>query len=137
VANTDSTLEVQKAVVAALKADADVTALVSTRIYDRVPQAATFPYVEIHDALGQPAVETRSGEGFEVLLTLGIWSRSQAGTVEAKQIAAAIVDVLNNSTLTLDTKTVVMTLLQDQRVSPLSDGVQTQVIQRWQFVTDG
>lgn len=134
-ADTDSTLEVQKAVVAALKADAGLIAVVGTRIYDDVPQNATFPYVTFDNFLGEPAVETLSGEGFEVLLTLSIWSRSKAGRVQALQAAAAIVDILNNSTLTLDSKTVVMTLLAGQ-VARRSDAETTQVIQRWQFVTD-
>jgi hypothetical protein len=42
-----SSLDLQKAVVARLKADAGVTALVGQRIYDRVPPDAVFPYVSL------------------------------------------------------------------------------------------
>ena len=44
---SDASLELQKAIVAALKADAGVDALVGTRIYDAVPMNATKPYVEL------------------------------------------------------------------------------------------
>ena len=41
----DPSLELQKAIVAALKADAAVTAIINGRIYDAVPGGATKPYV--------------------------------------------------------------------------------------------
>ena len=149
-ADTDSTLDVQRAVVAALEAgvtyDVPTTPTVvetlPIAVYDRVPQGAAFPYIRISDALGQPAAETISGEGFEVVVTLHIWSRAQSGMVQALQIAAQVVDTLNNSTLNLMTgsppsgKTVVMTRLLEQRTRR-EDDVTTQVIQRWQFITDG
>lgn len=134
-AATDSTLDVQKALVAAIKGNGAVAALIGTRVYDEVPQDAVFPYVSIADMLGEPAVETISGEGFEVLASVHIWSRAR-GAVEARQIAAAIVNVLNNAALTLDTKTCVMTRLAGQ-LNREFDARTTQIIQRWQVVTDG
>ncbi|MEO1602255.1 MAG: DUF3168 domain-containing protein [Pseudomonadota bacterium] len=135
-AATDSSLEVQKAVVAAVRADGNLSAIIGTRIYDRVPDAAQFPYVQYMEATGLPAVETQDGEGFELGVTLSIWSRTDAGQVEAHRIAGHLVDLLNNSTLALDTKTVVMTRLLGQSTRR-PDAITVQILQRWQFITDG
>lgn len=136
-ADTDSTLEVHKAFVAALRGDTAVAALVGARVYDRMPQASQFPAISLGPIYGQPAVETVGGEGFELLVTLDIWSRSQAGRVEASRIMAAIIARLNNAELTLDTKSVVLCRLSDQFTVQDQDGVTHHGIQRWRVVTDG
>lgn len=140
-AATDSTLDVQEAIVAAIKADATLAAIVGARVYDYVPQTTAYPYIWIAQTFGNPSVETQSGEGFEVLVYLHAVSR-KPGTVEAKQIAAALVDLLNNSENTLAFggsppafHLVMVTMAAPQSVS--RDDVETTVIQRWAFVTDG
>lgn len=134
-ADTDSTLEVQKAIVSALKADAGVSALVGARVYDRVPVGAAFPFVSLGTIFGQPAIETVDGEGFELALTLHFWSRA-AGRVETGQAMAAVVAALNDVTLSLDSKTAVLVRLSDQRVMMDDDGVTAHGVQRWRIITD-
>jgi hypothetical protein len=94
----DPSLPLQKAVVGALKAETSVTALVSNRVYDQVPEDPTFPYV----ALGYEQTLQdfdQCNDGAECFVTLDCWSRD-VGRVEAKQIAAAVVTTLD-SALTL------------------------------------
>jgi len=137
-ADTDSALEVQKAIVATVIADATVNGLVSGRIYDEPPQDVAFPYIQFVSFDGSPDVETDGGEGFEVICRVDVWSRSRGG-VEAATIGAALVDLFNNidGTLTLDSKTVVMARLISASRRRDADRVTTQLIQRWQFITDG
>jgi hypothetical protein len=93
-------LELQGAIVARLKADSVLTALVGARIYDHVPRGsggavtATFPFVNFadDDVLQDDATCVT---GYEITLTIEVWSRG-VGFPEAKQIAHAVVVSLHN-----------------------------------------
>lgn len=82
-------LALQKGLRAALVADAAVTALVGTRIYDEPPQDVTFPYARFL-AIEPLAFDTDTTEGAEVAVSFECHSRSASGRVEASQIAEAI-----------------------------------------------
>lgn len=87
-------LALQKGLVAALRADAGVTALVSTRVYDDPPQDVTFPYVRIGDIQEQP-YDTQTQTGAEPIVDIRVYSRPNAGKVEASRVSAAIYDALH------------------------------------------
>lgn len=87
-------LALQKGLVAALKADSGVTALVSTRIYDDPPQDVTFPYVRIGDIQEVPA-DTLCDVGSEVIVDIRAYSRPNSGKVEVSRVSAAIFDALH------------------------------------------
>lgn len=83
----DAQVPLQRAIVTAAKADADLSALISGRIFDKVPQDATFPY----SSFGP--MTTIGGGGScgtpsEVQVQIDSWSRA-VGSVEAKTIGAA------------------------------------------------
>ncbi len=89
---SDPSLALQKALVAALKADAPLTAIVAGRIWDQPPAAPAYPYV----TLGEDQVLPDRGdcyEGSDVTLTLHAWSNA-TGFPEVKRIVAAIRAVL-------------------------------------------
>lgn len=98
---SEPSLALQGAIVAALKAWPAVGALIGARVYDRVPPQPTFPYVSLgSDQVIPDHAECLEGS-VEITATLDVWSRS-VGKVEAKQIAGAIVSLLNfNGTLVL------------------------------------
>lgn len=81
-------LELQGAIVARLKADAGVTALISTRVYDPVPPNPTFPYSSFgpRDAISDDA---DCVTGYEINWQIDAWSQ-QPGSKQAMQIADAI-----------------------------------------------
>lgn len=83
------TLAVQKGIRAALVADSDVTALVSTRIYDEPPQDVVFPYLRFN-TIQANAFDTDTAQGALVDVSMEAHSRSASGRVEASQIAEAI-----------------------------------------------
>lgn len=96
----DPSRDLQKAIVAALKADSDVTNLVGQRVYDAVPSGATFPYITIGgDEVTQDDAECL--EGYEVFSQVDVWSRA-VGQPEMKQIAGAVRYALHDAVLTLD-----------------------------------
>ena len=78
----------QKGLYAALGADVVLAELVGPRIYDRVPDPATFPYLRISEV---DAVDRSTGCHVidEVTATIHAFSR-KPGLVEAKAIARAV-----------------------------------------------
>lgn len=80
-------LALQKGLIARLKADATVAALVGDRIWDHPPTDVAFPHVRLGRAEVRPL--PGGGEALEQRLSLIVVSRF-AGTEEARAIAAAI-----------------------------------------------
>jgi hypothetical protein len=89
----------QAAVLARLRADSSVSALLDGRIHDEPPASPAYPYVTIG------RTETRpwgglNGEGVEHALTLTCVSRF-GGAEEAKAVVAAMRAALHGAELTL------------------------------------
>lgn len=92
-------LACQKVVLTDLKADADLRAALSTRIYDFVPQKVTFPYISLgEDAL--TSLDTSSNDGAMVTLTINTWSTAR-GRKQTKEIQAHIRRILHKADFTL------------------------------------
>tara|TARA_R100001086_G_scaffold112214_1_gene57241 strand:+ start:439 stop:858 length:420 start_codon:yes stop_codon:yes gene_type:complete len=81
-------LATQVAIIAALKADSAVTALVGQRIYDEPPSSVVFPYIMLSD-ISPVAWDTDHQEGAIVQIGLHAHSRATQGRVEAVRIAEA------------------------------------------------
>ena len=88
-------LELQKGVRAALVADSNITALVSTRVYDEPPQNVTYPFVRFGD-LQPRSMDTDGTTGAEVTFNVEAYSQT-TGRVEATQIAEAVRNALHRS----------------------------------------
>lgn len=90
----------QKAIVGRLKGDAPLTALISGRVYDRVPAGAALPYVHIRSIQvvddGAECID-----GAEVFIDLDVWSNA-VGKVEASRAAGAVRKALHEAALPLD-----------------------------------
>lgn len=97
---SEPSLALQGAIFSALKNSAAVTALIAGRVYDSVPASPVFPYVTLgNDTTQADHAECLDGS-VETTVTIDVWSRA-VGKVEAKQIAGAIVTLLNHAPLTL------------------------------------
>lgn len=103
---SDFYLPLLKAVVARLKATAPLTALVGQRIYTRVPQNETFPYVVVN--MSQSDFSTKGIVGQEFSVQLDIYSR-EASPKQNGDVRAACFNSLNrlDSNLSLDSGGVV------------------------------
>lgn len=99
------TLELQGAVVVALKAHAALSALVGAKVYDPVPPAATAPYVSMG-----PADELQDDAdcvpAADVTLQIDAWSIAP-GFAEVNKIADAVRGALHRAELTLTTNALV------------------------------
>ena len=131
----DRTLELQKAVVAALKASAGVSALAGGRVYDRVPEGAGFPHVSIGDVFAND-FGAQGLEGTDAIMRIDVWSRA-VGKVELRRLMAAIVAALHEIDLTPDAGTFVLGRWAGSRDMLDPDGITTHGIVEFRFLTDG
>ena len=127
---TDPGLELQGAIVAALKA-ADVCA---GRVYDHVPAGAQFPYVNIGEVQVNDD-EAECIESVEVFVTLHTWSRS-VGKPEASAINAQVRAALHNANLTLSTWRFLEIRQRDARTFTDGDGITTHGISVFRALVD-
>jgi hypothetical protein len=93
-------LSLQKGLRAALAADTDVTAIVSSRIYDEPPQNVSFPYLRFGD-ITPAAFDTDTIEGALVTVSIEGHSRSPSGRVEAAQMVEAVKAALHRQELSV------------------------------------
>lgn len=100
----DSSLPLQGALIAAMKADAGVAALVADRVYD-VPkgtngQPPLKPYVSLGPFQVLPE-DADCSEGVSVVIQIDGWDDKGPGTTGAKKLGAAIARLLQNAELAL------------------------------------
>lgn len=109
----DYDLAMQAAIVAALKSDAGVTALVGQRIYDEPVKPIVYPYVHIPEINDSPW-DTTCTEGATVGIGIHVYSRSPAGSEEVKRIAGAVRKALhrNEAALTVENLNLVELIYQ-------------------------
>lgn len=93
-------LALQKALHAALVADAGLAAIVAGRVHDDVPQSTVFPYVVIGDVSTRDW-STQTQEGHEHIVVIHAWSR-QRGRREVQTIIERIDAVLDGAPLALE-----------------------------------
>lgn len=131
----DRSLQVQKAIVARLKAASAVTSIVGQRIYDRAPQNVTFPYLRLMDVSSVP-FDAEALRGRDMLLQISVFSRA-VGRVEARQVMAAINEALHRRDLELEAGVVVLCRVSSARDMADPDDVTTHGIVELQIITDG
>ena len=116
----DPALPLQAALVASLRGDSAVAALVDARVFDEVPQQAAFPYIALGDLQGL-VFRADQYRGTDATWTLHAWSRAQ-GSVEVKQILAAMREALDGTALTVTGFRLVSLLVDESRSFLDQDG---------------
>jgi hypothetical protein len=126
----------QKAIFAALAADAELAALIGDppRVYDDPPGASALPAVQIGDGL-ESDWSTQTEKGAEHDLTIHVWSRG-GGRKEARMILARICGVLHVAELTVDDNTLINLRFVSSQVVRESDGETYHGIARYRAVTE-
>lgn len=127
----DAAHELQVAIVNALKASADLVALVGGRIYDRVPMesgkvTADFPYVSFGPTQDIPE-DADCIEASELVIQLDAWSRDP-GFMEGRKIAKAIKAALDEQSLPLADNALVYFEFDGRRDLRALDGLTTQIV---------
>lgn len=137
---TDRTPELQQAIVAALRADAALQALIpdpdlGARVYDRAPQGAFADRVTVGASVGEP-VDAHALSAWRCVFTLDVWSRAY-GSAAARRIVAAVHAALHERSLTLGAGGFVFAQVIDQRVMTEDHGETTHGVLRLDCMTDG
>ena len=121
----NSSLSLQKAIVARLRADSAVTALVGTKVFD-MPNENTFPRITLgEDQILFSRADCYLGE--DVNITIHAWSRA-VGFPEVKRIAGAIQAALHEAELTLDGYRLVDLSVDDVRFLRDADGLSSHAV---------
>lgn len=89
-------LALQKAVIDALKADTGVTAIAADRVYDDIPQGATYPLVKFGRCEIEP-VRTDGAKAWAATFSVEAHTRAVAGRVQVKRLAHAIITALDET----------------------------------------
>ena len=126
-------LALQKALIAHLKLDAAVTALLGDRIWDAVPDAPAHPHLLI--GRSQSRSVAADGGGIEHALTLTVVSRFR-GTEEAKAVLATVRVALNDAERSADGVRTVSLRATFADVFPSADGARTFAVLRVRAVTE-
>lgn len=128
-------LALQKALIAHLKSDAGVQALLGepARVWDAPPDRPAFPHLLIGRSESRPV--RADGGGVEHALTLTVVSRFR-GTEEAKAVLAAVRLRLTNAGLEADGVRTVSLRVAFADVFPGADGARTFAVLRVRAVTE-
>jgi hypothetical protein len=92
-------LALQKGILARLKADATLDALIDGRVWDAAPPDPTYPHVKLGRSQSRPVAG--GGGAMEHQLTLIVVSRF-CGTEEARAVAAAVRLCLSEAVIEID-----------------------------------
>lgn len=91
----EPSLDLQEAFVTVLEGDVELAQLMggAVRVYDRVPEGAAFPYIQIAD---DQTIDNSNTcvRGSEIFARVHVWSR-EPGHVEAKKISGRVRDLLD------------------------------------------
>lgn len=137
---TDPSLDLQGAVVKALKADAGVKAIVGAGVFDTVARKpdgspnVPFPYIALGDTQMLPefAECTDAATNF---VALHLWSRA-VGFPEVKRLGAAVIKALHDTTLTLASGTLQSLLLNSSHYLRDPDGLTSHAVLTFEALTD-
>ena len=129
-----SSLELQRASIAALKADPTVVGLVADRIYDNVPTNPTFPYISIGPDQTLPS-RAQCIDGSEIIIQFDGWSRSP-GFAEAKRINEAVRRCLNGAPLALNGYRLIDLWLDSSQTLRDPDGLTSHAVITFRAFTD-
>lgn len=119
--------QLQKAIYDALKA-ANVA---GGRVYDSIPAAATFPYIELGN---EQSIDDgdQCADMFDVFHDIHVWSR-KPGQVEVKQIGEAVRQTLA-ADLVVANYAVILSEFENSRVMMDPDGITSHAVLTFRFL---
>jgi hypothetical protein len=118
---SDASHELQIAIVEALKDHVGLSALISGRVYDRVPAGAIMPYISFGPEQEVPDV-AECVKGGEVFIQLDVWSRTP-GFGEVKKVADLVREILDEFEVELDSNALLFMEFDGRRVLRDPDGL--------------
>ncbi|PKR57503.1 DUF3168 domain-containing protein [Thalassospira lohafexi] len=112
-----------------------LNAALECAVYDDVPPKKPMPYVVIGDDTQLPD-DTKTSLGFDMTITLHVWSDAKDGRREAKQLLGEIYDELHDANLTVTGFDAVSCSFEFSETVPDRDDKITHGIARYRVVLD-
>jgi len=131
---TDLSLELQAAIIAKLKADPGVQAVVGNnppRVYDDVPSGPTFPYISLGDNQVTPD-DSDCIDAQEIFWQIDGWVRDPRYPME-KKLSKAVVDALDDANFSIPGVTVTFCYLNTINYLHDPDGITRHVAISFRF----
>jgi Protein of unknown function (DUF3168) len=130
-----ATLALQSALIAALRADADLTTLLGGEaVYDGAPQGADLPHVTLAD-LASLDLSGAGAAGQEHFATFHVFSRD-GGRRQALEILAAMTALLDDAALSVAGHTLVNLAIERTEARRQADGKTWRGMMRVRAVTE-
>ena len=123
--------EVYEAIYERLTNDATLMALI-TGIYDDVPDASSFPYIQLGEPIELP-FDAFANQGKQVTVPIHVWSRYN-GNKECSDIQSRIATLLDRYALSVDGMVLTRCVFESGRVMRDPDGMTRHGLQ--QFVIE-
>ena len=118
---TSPSVEFQRSVLTALKADAAVGDLVGDRVYDHPPESAAFPYVSFGPS--DYFLDDTDCIGLRIeSLQIDVWARSDGRIWPAREIADAVKAALHLVDLSMNDHAIALLRVDGVRVFMDADG---------------
>lgn len=131
---TDPTTSLLDAIKARLLNDANITSLIGDRLFDRIPNNPTFPYLSIGEVQVLPEL-AEATDAATAHVTLHSWDRFK-GSDAVKSIGKYVIAALHDQDLTLDDGAVQSLLLESARTLPDPDGLTKHGVYQFAILTD-
>ena len=131
---TDPTRVLQAAIRDRLLSVGEIRALIEDRVFDRIPNGPTFPYV----SFGEIQVIPETAEGIDATRTfvmLHAWDRFKSSSA-TRSLARLIIAALHDADLTLPEGRLQSLLLQSSRTLPDPDGLTMHAVLTFDILTD-
>lgn len=131
---TDPSGDIQAAIASLLLADADVRAIVSDRVYDKIPNVPEFPYIRIGEAQMLPELGEFT-DAAETHITIHAWTRFKAFGSD-KRLGKIIIRLLHDGELAISDGNVQSMLLESARYLRDPDGLSSHGVLTFSLLTD-
>lgn len=126
-------VDLQDAVIAELLGNSAVAAIVGTRVYDKAPEGATFPYITLGPTDAIPSDADCIASETEVI-QVDIWHRDQGRKWPCKATTNAVRDALHEAELATDAAMQCRVILR--RVIDDPDGITAHGVVQVEIITE-
>jgi uncharacterized protein DUF3168 len=131
---TDPSADLQTVITDRLKADSAIAALIGDRVFDRIPNVPTFPYVSFGNSQVIP-VSADAIDAAETFVTLHTWDRFK-GFDKSKSLGPLVIAALHEADLDTPGSVTLSVLLQSVNYLRDPDGLTTHGVMTFSILTD-
>lgn len=131
---TDPSMDLQTAITGVLTSNSDIVAQIADRIFDRIPDAPTFPYISFGETQLIPEL-AECTDAAECFVAIHTWDRFE-GFDAIKSLGKLVVAALHDRSITISDGSVQSMLLESARYLRDPDGLTSHGVFTFAILTD-